>query len=311
MKLMGPKSGAVGVACAMAVGMTARPAWAQCAPVPPGLVSWWTGDVDASDSQGSNDGVLTSGATAGAPGFVGGAFQLDGINDRIITTDANVNLGHLTVAAWIKPDNVSSGVRQRIVTKFNGMGRTAGIWIFDFFADGGLRFNFADSTGNFSHHPSDRSPPGTVTSGTWQFVAATYNGTTIRIYHDAALVFSIVVNNKGPIPALSQVLVIGEDDPANVLEFFGGLIDEVTLFDRALDQTEVQSIYDAGSAGMSPFCCPWDCDSSESTDGTVGIVDFLALLSQWGQVGSSCDFDGGGVGIVDFLDLLGHWGPCP
>ncbi len=54
--------------------------------------------------------------------------------------------------------------------------------------------------------------------------------------------------------------------------------------------------------------CPWDCGDQ---DGTVGIVDFLALLGQWGQVGSSCDFDGGGVGIVSFLDLLGNWGPCP
>ena len=56
--------------------------------------------------------------------------------------------------------------------------------------------------------------------------------------------------------------------------------------------------------------CPWDCDSGESIDGTVGIVDFLTLLAQWGGPGS-CDFDGGGVGIVDFLALLAHWGPCP
>jgi len=56
--------------------------------------------------------------------------------------------------------------------------------------------------------------------------------------------------------------------------------------------------------------CPWDCDSGESIDGTVGIVDFLTLLGQWGGPGS-CDFDGGGVGITDFLELLANWGPCP
>ncbi len=55
--------------------------------------------------------------------------------------------------------------------------------------------------------------------------------------------------------------------------------------------------------------CPWDCEVG-SADGTVGIVDFLTLLAQWGGPGS-CDFDGGGVGINDFLDLLAHWGPCP
>ena len=54
--------------------------------------------------------------------------------------------------------------------------------------------------------------------------------------------------------------------------------------------------------------CPWDCGDS---DGEVGIVDFLALLGEWGVAGGSCDFDGGGTGITDFLALLGNWGPCP
>ena len=53
--------------------------------------------------------------------------------------------------------------------------------------------------------------------------------------------------------------------------------------------------------------CPWDCADG---DGNVGIVDFLALLADWGGPGA-CDFNGGGVGITDFLELLGHWGPCP
>ncbi len=53
--------------------------------------------------------------------------------------------------------------------------------------------------------------------------------------------------------------------------------------------------------------CPWDCGDG---DGTVGIVDYLALLIGWGQPGP-CDFDGGGVGDVDQLKLLGNWGPCP
>ncbi len=57
--------------------------------------------------------------------------------------------------------------------------------------------------------------------------------------------------------------------------------------------------------GTSP--CPWDCGDN---DGNVGIVDFLALLSQWGGSGP-CDFDGGGVGINDFLELLAAWGTCP
>jgi predicted outer membrane repeat protein len=57
--------------------------------------------------------------------------------------------------------------------------------------------------------------------------------------------------------------------------------------------------------------CLWDCGGD--TDGNAGIVDLLALLAQWNQQGTTCDFDLGepGVGINEFLDLLANWGPCP
>lgn len=55
-------------------------------------------------------------------------------------------------------------------------------------------------------------------------------------------------------------------------------------------------------------CCTWDCGGVP--DGVVSVVDFLALLGQWGQVGSSCDVDGGGVNTVDFLSMLQNWGSC-
>ena len=61
---------------------------------------------------------------------------------------------------------------------------------------------------------------------------------------------------------------------------------------------------DCGAGG-----CIWDCETVP--DNQVGVTDFLAILAQWGQVGTSCDFDGGGVGVTDFLELLANWGPCP
>ncbi len=55
--------------------------------------------------------------------------------------------------------------------------------------------------------------------------------------------------------------------------------------------------------------CPADLDG----DGTVGILDLLALLAAWGtDPGGPPDFDGdGAVGILDLLALLANWGPCP
>ncbi|MHC4219384.1 MAG: autotransporter outer membrane beta-barrel domain-containing protein [Planctomycetota bacterium] len=57
--------------------------------------------------------------------------------------------------------------------------------------------------------------------------------------------------------------------------------------------------------------CPWDCDGSD--DGQVTTVDFFALISEWGMIGTPCDFGLGapGVDIVDFFELIARWGLCP
>jgi hypothetical protein len=76
---------------------------------------------------------------------------------------------------------------------------------------------------------------------------------------------------------------------------------------------------DAGALTGGPFAltggfwfappCPWDC--AGAGDGVVDVVDFLALLAEWGQASVPCDYDGGGVAVTDFLELLAHWGACP
>ena len=58
--------------------------------------------------------------------------------------------------------------------------------------------------------------------------------------------------------------------------------------------------------------CNWECwiPADVDCDGTVGIVDLLKLLSEWGpcpQCASDICRDGM-VGIQDFLFLLANWG---
>jgi len=59
-----------------------------------------------------------------------------------------------------------------------------------------------------------------------------------------------------------------------------------------------------------PAVATLPCDADLDNDGTVGVIDFLDLLAQWGtDPGGPPDFDGGGVGVTDFLTLLAEWGP--
>ncbi|MHC4969046.1 MAG: DUF7467 domain-containing protein, partial [Planctomycetota bacterium] len=69
---------------------------------------------------------------------------------------------------------------------------------------------------------------------------------------------------------------------------------------------------DLNGNGVPDECeCP--CDCAVPPDGQVSVLDFLALLAQWGGPGS-CDCEDPPDGVVDvgdFLALLAAWGPCP
>jgi hypothetical protein len=103
----------------------------------------------------------------------------------------------------------------------------------------------------------------------------------------------------GPTVPGDQIAVIAE--PAGAAGIVADSLAEVSLVASDLPPFTI-----TGETVIA--VCPWDCGDD---NGDVGIVDFLAMLAQWGQVGASCDFDGGGVSITDFLVLLANWGPCP
>jgi hypothetical protein len=104
----------------------------------------------------------------------------------------------------------------------------------------------------------------------------------------------------GPAVTGDQVAVIAELDGSAAGVPVGSLT-EVSL--RA---SELPPFTITGETVIA--ACPWDCGDD---NGDVGVLDFLALLAQWGQVGTSCDFDGDGVSVGDFLVLLAQWGACP
>ena len=58
----------------------------SCLPAPSGLIHWYRGDVEGSDSAGTNSGTVQGGVTITNGGKVGGAFLFDGVS-------GGVNLG--------------------------------------------------------------------------------------------------------------------------------------------------------------------------------------------------------------------------
>jgi hypothetical protein len=62
----------------------------------------------------------------------------------------------------------------------------------------------------------------------------------------------------------------------------------------------------AGAAYVFVFC-PGDVNG----DGSVGVIDLLAVIGAWGAAGGPADVDADGVvGITDALDVIDRWGSC-
>ena len=102
----------------------------------------------------------------------------------------------------------------------------------------------------------------------------------------------------------------GNDHFGNSVAISGATGKEVAIVGTYRDD---DNGFDSGSAYLfdaagTPGTCPWDLDGN----GSVGILDLLALLAAWGSdPGGPPDFDNdGNVGILDLLTLLANWGPC-
>ena len=70
-----------------------------------GLVSWWSGNGDANDLEGRNNGSLVNGAAFFNSGKVDQAFLLDGIDDHVRVEDsASLDItDQLSIEGWIYP----------------------------------------------------------------------------------------------------------------------------------------------------------------------------------------------------------------
>jgi hypothetical protein len=206
--------------------------------VPSGVVSWWTAEGNATDSSGTNEGVLVGGVEFAA-GEVGQAFSFTNAGSYVSVPDSpNLNFGgnDFTIELWANFASLSGS--RALIAKDNGSGQ-ANKWIF-WLNGGQLQFY----VGNGSSQTTVVSGAFSPALNTWHHLAMTRSGTTWSIYADGVL--NSTASAGGAIPAISAPLTIGQ---AENTFFMGGLEDEVTIYSRGLSAAEIEDIYIEGSAG--------------------------------------------------------------
>ena len=226
---------------------------AECVDVPEGIVGWWPGDWDGIDIVGGNNIEPPYSGTY-KKGLVDGAFYFDGTGETLVTSGTGLTeLQTLTIELWVCHHGIPSQIQRYVtLTGEKAVIRHAG--------DGWLHFymNFGTAEAWDLHHVS---APG-LEHGVYHHVAGTYDGTNMRLYLDGVEVDSCPVTGT-VYPDETNMLIGSDDEPMQ------GLIDEVSIYDRALTPTEIQAIYDAGSDGK---CKPRDI-AVYPTSRDFGVVD--------------------------------------
>lgn len=215
----------------------------ECADVPAEIISWWTGDDTADDMSGSNHGSLQNGASFGT-GLVLAGFSLDGIDDHVLVPDSpSLNTSALSIEGWIQTSEINSLFIGFLLAKSNANGLGGyefGIASGD---DGRARFTL-----NGGEAGADLFGYSNLIDGQWHHVAATYDGAFMKIFVNGNLEArrrtSVVPNYDVDAP-----LYIGYRQFSGDTGRFSGLIDELSLYGRALCRAEIEVLYEAGAQG--------------------------------------------------------------
>ena len=215
------------------------------------MIGWWPSENNAIDIQGTNNGTVEGGVSF-ASGEVGQAFSFNGSDaDVKVLAASSLNVGSgngLTLDLWINPTSAST-TEPLIEWNNPAAGTPYGthLWL-SVVAAGEMYANLIDTNGTFHTFASSG---GLIVAGAYQHLALTYDKASgmATLYRNGVIVAG--PTNLGSFtPQTSYDLYFGFR-PAGGLagSRYTGSMDEIEVFNRALSQTEIQAIYNAGSAG--------------------------------------------------------------
>lgn len=230
-----------------------------CANLPEGLVGWWRAEGTASDQSGRNPGSLLGGLGF-TTGRVGQAFNFtnDG-HGILIPASASLNVGTnegFTIEGWLYPTDV---MQPRPIVEWSAAGGFFvgfHLWIAGTLGlSGGPGSLSASLNGDPDPSVTAISVAGLVKSNGWYHVACIYRAHdpvfgSLKIHLNGQIVAVQSIASPTPSVLTQYPLYLGIRGGSY---FYRGLMDEMSLYNLALSDMELKSLYSAGSAGK---CVP-------------------------------------------------------
>jgi chitodextrinase len=267
------------------------------APAPVGLVAGYSFDegsgVTVADASGNGNVGTVSSATWSSAGHFGGALSFNGTSSLVTVPDSgSLDLtGAMTLSAWVRPSAL--GGWRTVLLKEDIGGVTSG-QPYALYAETNSSKPLAMA---FTTGEVRAFGPAQLPLSTWTHLAATYDGSQLRLYVNGALAGTQPMT--GAMPASSGALRIGGNSIWG--EYFAGAIDDVRLYSRALSASEIQAdmtapvAQTASQPDSSPPTAPAGLGASGQT--TVSVtVSWSASSDNVGVAGYGLYVNGTSIG---------------
>ena len=234
-----------------------------------GLMAYYPLDGNAQDESGNRNDGANFGALP-APDLSGtsnAALRFNGRSDYV-DTPVDSNLATLTISAWFQTESVAG--EMSIVDSDGGGSYGHSIILGYFSGDSTLDVQFHDG-----YFDSDWSPQ----VGRWHHAVACYDRDVIRLFIDGREVRSWSYSPLTPDGSNFRIGRHNTGDP----QWFDGIIDNVRIYNRALDSLEIQSLYFQESGGLNGVVGQAFSESVNATAG-AGLPPGLELDASTGVV---------------------------
>lgn len=199
--------------------------------------------TSAADATGSgNTGTLTNSPTW-TTGQINGALSFATASTQYVDLGTGINPAAISYTAWIKATSFPNSYNCVLARSDAGVNYTAML----IKSTGKLAFYVGNSAPT---HVSSYDGVGsnTLSTGTWYFIALTFDSTSgLKGYVNASLDSSSGSAFATDTSAISTYI---GGQPATAGRYFNGIIDEVGIWNRALTSTEVSDLYNSGT-GLS------------------------------------------------------------
>lgn len=215
-------------------------------PLNVGLIAYYPFNGNALDvsGNGNNGTVYNATLTASRLGAAQHAYYFNGIDSYIAVNDndkLSLNNTDFTISAWIEPQSFNNSFGSEIVSKrvsgYN-QGYSFSLWGYANTSAPMGTYGFNGATSN-----------ATLNLAEWHMITMVYSQATQRVtfYKDVTFDSTSPVMIQSP-ASTNALLYIGRDNPAipDNGYFFQGVIDDIRIYNRALNSNEIYRLYSKG-----------------------------------------------------------------